>query len=243
MTPAARLDAVAVVVPALNEADTIVACVERLVAAGAGRVIVVDNGSHDTTASLAADAGAVVVTEPRRGYGYACAAGSTRAIDDGAEVVAYIDADLSSDPAELGSVAHPVVSGDADLVLGSRMLGRIEAGAMPPHQRFGNVLVAAIMRRLYRVEVTDLGPYRAIDAGMLDRLAMTEMTFGWPVEMMVKAARAEARIVEVPVTWSSRGGGRSKISGTIRGSVLAAWHILRVTLRSFLKRRRTPLDE
>ncbi|MFZ1754409.1 MAG: hypothetical protein WAU10_11730, partial [Caldilineaceae bacterium] len=122
-------------------------------------------------------------------------------------------------------------AGAAELVLGSRVLGHIAPGAMPPHQRFGNRLTAGLMGLLYGVRVTDLGPYRAVRQELLESLDMAEMTFGWPTEMMVKAARQGARIQEVPVSYVARRTGQSKVSGTLRGSLLAGWHILSVTLR------------
>jgi len=223
--------AVGVVIPALNEAGNIGLVVEAIRTAGFELVVVADNGSDDGTAAEASDAGATVVSEPRRGYGYACAAGTKAAVAAGSDIVVYIDGDQSSRPAEIGAVVAPILAGEADLVLGSRMLGSIADGAMPPHQQFGNWLVARMMKQLYRVEVTDLGPFRAVDAEKLSTLDMSEMTFGWPTEMMVKMARRELPMVEVPVSWDRRGTGDSKVSGTIKGSVLAAWHILRVTFR------------
>lgn len=222
---------VGVVIPALNEGGNIGTVVRAVKSAGVDLVVVADNGSDDETAVEAGGAGAVVVSEPRRGYGYACAAGTAAAIAAGADIVVYIDGDQSSRPSEIGAVVAPILAGEADLVLGSRMLGSIEAGAMPTHQRFGNWLVARIMKQLYRVEVTDLGPFRAVDATQLSALDMSEMTFGWPTEMMVKMARRDRPMVEVPVSWDRRGTGESKVSGTLKGSVLAAWHILRVTFR------------
>lgn len=222
---------VAVVIPALNEADNVGAVVDGLRAQGVGWVIVVDNGSTDGTGDVAKEHGAIVVREPVAGYGRACAAGTERAVAEGADVVVYIDADQSSRPDELSSLLTPIENGEADLVLGSRVLGTMEAGAMGPHQRFGNWLTAAIMSTLYDVEVTDLGPYRAIRTELLTSLGMTEMTFGWPTEMMVKSARCNAQIVEVPVTWQVRNAGESKVSGTIRGTVLAAWYLLSVTFK------------
>ncbi len=193
-------------------------------------VIVADNGSTDNTAAVAGAAGARVVSEPRRGYGFACAAGVRAA--ESAEVIVFLDGDGSSDPAELPALLAPLREGVADLVLGSRLLeGEREREAMLPHQRFGNWLTALLMRRLYGIRVTDLGPYRAIRADLLAKLDMCEMTFGWPTEMMVKAARHGARIVEVPVSHHPRLAGRSKVSGTVRGSLLAAYFILRTTVR------------
>ena len=226
-----QVSMLSVVVPALNEADNIAAVVDGLFENGADHVVVADNGSTDDTAAIARAAGADVVSEPRRGYGYACASGTAAALAAGATVVAYIDGDQSSRPGELMSVAGPVMSGEARLVLGSRTKGSIAKGAMPPHQRAGNIATAGLMRALYRVPVSDLGPYRAVDADLIRSLDMTEMTFGWPTEMMVKAAATAETILEVPVSWDNRAAGSSKVGGTIRGSVLAGWHIMRVTLR------------
>ncbi len=226
-----------VVIPALNEAGNIATVVEALLAQPVRMaqpvrtVIVVDNGSTDETAAVARDAGAVVVDEPRVGYGQACKSGADRAVADGADIIVWIDGDQSSRADELGLLIDPITSGTADLVLGSRVLGNIEPGAMGPHQRFGNWLAAGLMASLYRIEVTDLGPYRAIRSEVYTQLDMTEMTFGWPTEMMVKCAAQGFEITEVPVSWDRRGSGRSKVGGTITGSVLAARHILGVTLR------------
>lgn len=223
---------VVVVIPALDEAGSIEAVVMAVLEQPSSPLVVVaDNGSTDATAELASRGGAVVVGEARRGYGYACAAGVAEALRRDADIVVFLDGDHSSDPTELGRVLAPIIDGQADLVLGSRVLGSIEKGAMAPHQRFGNRWSALLMRRLYGLTVTDLGPFRAIDARLLAGLGMTEMTFGWPTEMTVKTARRGGRIVEVPVAWNNRRAGRSKVSGTIKGSVLAGYHILRVTLR------------
>ena len=192
------------------------------------QVIVVDNGSSDGTGPLAAEAGALVVSEPRQGYGYACAAGVAAA---SGEILVFLDGDFSSLPQEMPRLLAPILQGQAGLVLGSRVLGEILPGAMPPHQRFGNWLTSGLMRRLYRVAVTDLGPYRAIRRELLLALDMQEMTFGWPTEMMVKCARRGVPIVEVPVSFAPRRAGKSKVSGTLRGSALAAYYILGVTLR------------
>ena len=228
--------ATAVIVPALDEGDNIGALAAAALLQPVEWTIVVDNGSSDDTAVRAAKAAAVVVSEPRRGYGFACAAGSQAALARGAELLVFIDGDLSSRPDEMPGLLEPLLADEADLVLGSRVLGTIEPGAMLPHQRFGNWLSAALIRRLYRIRVTDLGPFRAIRSTLFEQLDMREMTFGWPTEMTVKSARRGARIVEVPVTWSTRNAGRSKVSGTVRGSILAGYHILRVTARYAWKR-------
>lgn len=222
---------VAVIVPALDEADTMVCLVRDLWEQRVEWVFVVDNGSTDDTAQLASDAGATVIAERRRGYGYACAAGSAAALDAGAQVLVYIDADQSSRPDEMSRLLRPIVADGADLVLGSRVLGTTEKGAMALHQRFGNWLAAGLMRRLHGLSVTDLGPYRAIRSEVFGGLDMTEMTFGWPTEMTLKCARAGVHIAEVPVTWQVRRAGQSKVSGTVKGSVMAAYHIIGVTIR------------
>ena len=218
-----------IIIPALNEAGNIYSLVQDIRETLAIQVIVVDNGSTDATATEARLAGAVVVSEPRRGYGYACNAGVTAA--RGAEILAFIDGDHSYLPSELPALLQPLLCGEADLVLGSRYLGKIAQGSMPPPQRFGNWLVARLMNALYGLQLTDLGPYRAIRRSLLMALDMQEMTYGWPAEMIVKAARSKARIVEVPVNYYNRREGRSKVSGTLRGALLAGWFILGVTLR------------
>ncbi len=220
---------ITVIIPALNEADNICQLVNDITAILPVEVVVVDNGSTDGTAIEARSAGAKVISEPRRGYGYACASGASAA--QGAEVLTFIDADYSFLPSELPLVLAPILEGKADLVLGSRCLGQMEKGAMPFHQRFGNWLAVYIINLLYRLELTDIGPYRAIKRALLMSLDMHEMTYGWPVEMVAKAARNGARIVEVPVSYRSRLSGRSKVGGTIKGSLLAGWFIIGTALR------------
>jgi glycosyltransferase involved in cell wall biosynthesis len=219
---------VTLIIPALNEAACIGPLLAELPAGLARQVIVVDNGSTDDTAGVARQVGARVVTEPRRGYGYACAAGVAAATGD---VLAFMDGDGSFVPGELRALLGPVQDGSADLVLGTRMRGGMAAGAMPPHQRLGNRLVARLMMLLYDLELTDLGPFRAIRRDLLQALYMREMTYGWPVEMIVKAARAGARIVERPVSYRPRLAGQSKVGGTVRGTILATERILRTTFR------------
>jgi len=220
---------ITVIIPALNEVGCIGGLVQETLTQSVDEIIVVDNGSTDGTAGAAQQANAQVVREPRRGYGYACAAGVVAATD--ADVIVFLDGDYSSLPSEMLLLLAPLIENRADLVLGSRTLGEIAPGAMPPHQRFGNWLAARLMRMLYGLRVTDLGPYRAIKTDLLRALDMREMTYGWPTEMMVKAARQHARILEVPVSYHPRRAGRSKVSGTLRGTVLAAYYILGVTLR------------
>jgi len=224
---------VSVIIPALNEAGNIADLVAAVLAQPVDQVVVADNGSTDATGEQARAAGALVVREDRRGYGYACAAGVTAASGD---ILVFLDGDFSFLPEEMPRLIEPIQAGQADLVLGSRTKGHILPGAMPPHQRFGNRLTAGLMRLLYRVAVTDLGPYRAVRRELLLGLDMAEMTYGWPTEMMVKAARQGALIHEVPVSYAPRRAGKSKVSGTLRGSLLAGWYIIGVTLRyAFLK--------
>ncbi len=219
---------VSVIIPALNEAGNIGRLVGEVKAFSPLEVIVVDNGSTDRTAEEADREGAVVVAEPRRGYGFACSAGVRAARG---EILLFLDGDYSFLPAEIPLLLAPILNDRADLVLGSREKGRILPGAMPFHQRFGNRLTAWLMASLYQISITDLGPYRAIPRELFTRLQMQEMTYGWPTEMIVKSARRRARIVEVPVSYQRRQAGRSKVSGTLRGTLLATWSILGVTLR------------
>ena len=219
------------VVPALNEAPSIQQVVEGLLCqtrVPLAEVIVVDNGSTDETGAIARAAGATVGVESRRGYGYACLAGVLAAED--AEIVVLLDGDAADDPDDLPRVVQPLVDGQADLVVGSRALGAREPGSMTPHQVFGNWLAARLMGLIYGVAVTDLGPFRAIRRDKLLALGMREMTYGWSVEMMVKAARAGYRYREVPVSYHRR-IGVSKVGGTVKGSALAGWCILSTTFK------------
>lgn len=219
---------VSLIIPALNEAESLGTLLREIPAGMVDQVIVVDNGSTDDTARVSRQAGAQVVAEPRRGYGYACAAGSAAARGD---VLVYMDADGSFVPGETPLLVEPLTQGAAELVLGSRTLGEMHPGAMPYHQAFGNKLVAWLFGLLYGVKLTDLGPFRAIRRDLLFDLDMHEFTYGWPTEMMVKTARRKKVIQEVPVTYRPRQAGRSKVGGTLKGSILAAYHILRVVGR------------
>jgi glycosyltransferase involved in cell wall biosynthesis len=219
---------ITLIIPALNEAACIAPLLAELPVGLVQELLVVDNGSTDDTAGVAQRAGARVVAEPRRGYGYACAAGVAAASGD---LLAFMDGDGSFIPGELAALAAPLLDGSADLVLGTRMRGGMAAGAMPPHQRFGNQLIARLMHGLYGVRLTDLGPFRVIRRDLLNTLDMREMTYGWPVEMIVKVARQGARIVELPVCYRPRSAGVSKVGGTMRGTILATYRILHTTFR------------
>ena len=223
------------VVPALDEAATIGAVVDGA-AASCDEVVVVDNGSVDATAARAAAAGARVLREPRRGYGAACLTGALAA--DPAAVLLFLDGDGSDDPGALDAVTGPVLAGEADLVLGSRALGRREPGSVRGHQMAANRAMARIVRATWGPHVTDLGPLRSILRSDLLALRMRSRTYGWPLEMVVKAARAGLHVREVPVDARPRGGGESKVSGTLGGTVRTAARFAEVLVRDGLGPRR-----
>lgn len=206
------------VIPALDEEETIEAVVAG-VRPHVDGVLVVDNGSSDATARRAARAGARVVAEPRHGYGRACVAGA-RAAPSGC-VLVYCDADGSDDPQALRRVAGPVLAGRADLVGGSRARGTRQPGSQLVHQRLANRLFALAIRRLWRVAVTDLGPMRALHRDTLLELDMQSQTYGWPIELLLKAARRGLTVEEVAVDSRRRAGGNSKVSGSLRASLRA----------------------
>jgi glycosyltransferase involved in cell wall biosynthesis len=219
---------VVAIIPALDEEDTIGEVVRGLPPLVA-ETIVVDNGSRDATASRARGAGARVVLEPRRGYGQACLAGIAAA--GAADVIVFLDGDGSDDPAQASEVAGPVLDGRAELVIGSRQLGPREPGAHPWHAVLGTRLCVGLMNVLSGSRATDLGPFRAVSAAALRRLEMRDRDYGWTVEMQVKAARLGLRVLEVPVAQRQRRGGRSKVSGTLRGTVGAGTKIIATILR------------
>ncbi len=222
-------DKVVAVIPTLDEEATIASVVGAL-RERVDLVLVVDGGSRDATVARAIDAGAEVVPEARRGYGRAAATGAARATELGADVIAFLDGGGAEDPADLDLVLSPLRSGTVDFVVGSRVRGERERGALSGTQRAGNALATQLIAKLHGYGYTDLGSMRAIRADALRRLDMREMGCGWPAEMQVKAARQDLRVVEVPMRYRRRRGGRSKISGTIRGSVRAGRAILRVVV-------------
>jgi glycosyltransferase involved in cell wall biosynthesis len=214
---------ISVIIPTLNEAESIGSVLRVVPEDFVAEILVVDGGSKDDTVVIAEAAGARVIHESRRGYGRACATG---VIEAKSELVAFMDADGADDPTYLPDLVAPFESGNMDLVLGSRLLGGVEQGAMAWHQHFGNWLSAQLIHRLYSIAITDLSPFRVVDRQKLVSLQMQEMTFGWPTEMIVKAARQGWSIQEIPVVYHPRIGGKSKISGTLKGTVLATYFIL-----------------
>jgi glycosyltransferase involved in cell wall biosynthesis len=219
---------VTAIIPALNEELAIGEVVREIPARLVHEIIVVDNGSTDRTAEVARAAGARVVAEPGRGYGAACLAGVRAA--HGGDILVFLDGDRSDDPAEMPLLLRPLLEDRADLVIGSRVLGSAAPGALTPQQRLGNRLVTGVIRLLFGLRLTDLGPFRAITLESLGALRMEHRTYGWPAEMIVKAAKRGYRVVEVPVGYRRR-LGRSKVSGTLKGSLLAGYHLLWTTLR------------
>jgi glycosyltransferase involved in cell wall biosynthesis len=222
---------VAIVIPALNEEAALSQLLTEIPTDVAQWIIVVDNGSTDGTAAVARAAGAIVAGEPTRGYGRACLKGLSTATSLGAEIAVFIDGDGSDDPTDLRMMLSPMSEGRADFVIGSRVSKRSEQGAIPPQARLGNWLVSRMIRLLYGVRIHDIGSFRVIRCSALEALQMHEMTFGWPVEMVVKAARAHYRIVELPIHYRRRSHGRSKVAGTLLGSVKAAYYMVSTTLR------------
>ena len=215
----------AVIIPALDEAAAIGHVLEEIPAGLVDEVIVVDNGSRDQTVEIARARGATVLHEPRRGYGSACLCGIAHARERGYEILVFLDADHSDHPDELGLLLAPIIDGDADMVVGSRLRGSREPGALPSHAAFGNWLSTALIRLFWKTRFTDLGPFRAITSEALASLAMRDRDYGWTVEMQARAARVGLRCVEVPVSYRRR-IGRSKVSGTVVGSVRAGVKIL-----------------
>ena len=227
-----RAPRVALLIPALNEEGALPKVFAELPQGIFSQIIVVDNGSTDRTAELARRSGATVVEEPRRGYGQACLAGLAQVAPD-TEIVVFLDADGSDVPGEVQYLLEPILAGEADFVIGSRLLGQAEPGALTWHQQWGNRLATRLVAWLFGFRYTDLGPFRAIRWARLQELGMQDRNYGWTAEMQVKAIRRGLRVREVAVSYRRR-LGRSKISGTVKGSLLAGakilWTIVRLRL-------------
>jgi glycosyltransferase involved in cell wall biosynthesis len=226
---------VSVIIPTHNEAGAIERVLVDLPSDLTTEVIVVDSNSNDGTPEIAAKRGAIVVNEPRRGYGRACLTGLAAA--NSPDIVVFLDGDYSDRPAELPVLLAPITEGRADITLGSRLRERRFNKALPWHQVFGNRLAAGLIRLLYGLEISDLGPFRAGRADVLQGLALEETTYGWAVEMILKGALAGCRVVEVPVSYHPR-IGKSKIGGTLKGTVGAGWFILSLIVRYHFTRKR-----
>jgi glycosyltransferase involved in cell wall biosynthesis len=226
---------VSVIIPTHNEAQAIERVLSDLPSNLLTEVIVVDSNSKDGTPEIAASMGARVVREPRRGYGRACLTGLAAATSP--DIVVFLDGDYSDRPSELPLLLAPITEGRADITLGSRLHDGSSARSLPWHQVFGNRLAASLIRLLYGLYISDLGPFRAARADVLRQLGLEEATYGWAVEMILKGALAGFRVVEVPVSYYPR-IGKSKIGGTLKGTVGAAWFILSLIVRYYFRQRK-----
>lgn len=226
---------IVVVIPAYNEALSIGKVVAEIPRPPVHEVIVVDNASTDRTAEIARSEGAVVEYEAEPGYGAACLRGIARARQLNAELVVFMDGDHSDYGEELPMLIAPILSGQCDMVIGSRALGVAEEGALTPQQRYGNQLACFLLRVLLGAHYSDLGPFRAITMAALNRIGMTDRNYGWTVEMQIKATQHKLRVREVPVRYRKR-IGKSKVSGTLKGVVLAGYKIIFTILKHALKR-------
>lgn len=218
---------IVVIIPAYNEENSVGRVIDDIPKSLVKEVIVVNNNSNDNTAVVAKRAGATVLDERRQGYGFACLKGINylKELDKKPNVVVFLDADYSDHPEEMTKLVAPILENKVDLVIGSRALGNKEKGSMTPQQVFGNWLATTLIKWLYGVVYTDLGPFRAIQYDRLIDLNMCDETYGWTVEMQVKAAKQGLRSMELPVSYRVR-VGQSKISGTIKGTVLAGYKII-----------------
>lgn len=216
--------AVSLIIPALNEEKSIGAVLNAIPRGLIGEIIVVDNGSTDRTADVARHCGARVIPQPERGYGAACLAGIAKVKSD-CSIVAFVDADFSDFPEDLEKLLRPLHAGEADMVIGTRTTSAESRAALTPQQRYGNWLATTLVRLFFGVRYTDLGPFRAIRRESLEKLGMVDRNYGWTIEMQIKAARKKLRSAEVPVRYRIR-IGRSKISGTVEGTILAGGKII-----------------
>lgn len=216
---------ISVIIPAFNEEKSIGKVVRDIPKDLVSHVIVVNNNSTDNTVEVAHEAGAIVLDETRKGYGWACLKGIDKSKELNTEIVVFLDGDYSDYPEEIKDVVRPILEENMDMVIGSRVLGKREKGSLTPQQVFGNWLATRLMRIFYRVRFTDLGPFRAIKSDALEQLKMADKTYGWTIEMQIKAAKHKMKFCEVPVKYRKR-IGVSKVSGTVKGTVLAGIKII-----------------
>ena len=221
-----KKDRVAAIIPVLDEQGAIASVLAAIPRGWVDQIIVVDGGSRDRTVAVGRAAGATVLVEPERGYGRACAKGAAAAIEDGVEILVFLDGDGSDRPEAISSLVQPIFDGKYDFVIGSRTRGTREKGSMGAHQVLAGRTIGAAVGLIYGAYFTDMCAFRAIRASALRRLGMREMTYGWNLEMQMRAARAGLRILELPVPYDRRRAGRSKVAGTIRGSIRASLRIL-----------------
>lgn len=223
-----------VIIPAFNEAESIGKVVGDIPEGLVKEVVVVNNSSTDATEANAKAAGATVLREDQRGYGFACLKGiayaNSKTGNERPDIIVFIDGDYSDFPDQMGELVAPIIESGHDMVIGSRALGAREKGAMMPQQIFGNWLATTLIKLFYRVKFTDLGPFRAIRFDKLIELNMQDQTYGWTVEMQLKAAKKKFKVTEVPVNYRKR-IGVSKIAGTVKGSILAGYKILYTIFR------------
>lgn len=233
---------IAVIIPARNEEQSIGQVVRDIPKSEVSEIVVVDNGSTDRTADVARAAGATVVSESRAGYGYACLAGIAHVVPSAPGVVVFLDGDYSDYPAELPLVAGPILRGETDMVIGSRITGKREPGAMLPQAIVGNWIACTLIRLFWGYRFTDLGPFRAVRMDALQRMKMSDPTYGWTVEMQIKATKMKLRSIEVPVSYRKR-IGVSKVTGTVGGTIKASAKILYTIARHALNSTENPAGE
>lgn len=216
-----------VIIPVYNEEDSIGKVISEIPDTIVRNVVVCNNGSKDRTASVAESHGAIVVHQPEKGYGNACLKGMEYIsnLEIKPDIIVFLDGDYSDYPSEMVDLIKPIVTENVDMVIGSRALGEMQSGAMMPQQIFGNWLATTLIRIIYSYEFTDLGPFRAVKYPVLMAMKMEDKTFGWTVEMQVKAAKMKLKTTEVAVRYRKR-IGKSKVSGTIKGTILAGHKIL-----------------
>lgn len=224
------MNKILVIIPAFNEAKSINKVIEEIPKDLVEEVIVVNNNSRDETSRVAKEAGATVLDEPRQGYGYACLKGIEYAKTQNPSIIVFLDADYSDYPQEMYQVVAPIINENYDMVIGSRALGNRQSGSMTPQQIFGNWLATTLIRWFYGVTYTDLGPFRAIKFDKLIEIDMKDKTYGWTVEMQLKAAKLKMKTCEVPVNYRRR-IGFSKVSGTVKGTIGAGYKIIMTIFR------------